>query len=83
MAAAGSGVVNSYTVLEYPQFPGYTYPLIIVLVDLAEGTRITAQLVDCDPDAVDFGMAVHARIQQDPDGFKLPVFYPSATESAD
>ncbi len=74
--AGGGGAVFSYTVLEHPQFPGYSYPIIIVLVDLEEGTRITAELVDCDPGEVEFGMAVTVRIQEDSDGFKLPVFYP-------
>lgn len=72
--ASGRGSICSYTVLTHPKFPGYSYPLIIVLVDLEEGTRITSQLVDCEPDAVDFGLAVQMHIQEDPDGFKLPVF---------
>jgi uncharacterized OB-fold protein len=42
VAAGGKGTVTSYTTLYHPQFPGYEYPLIIVLVDLEEGTRITA-----------------------------------------
>ena len=74
--ASGKGTVCSYTVLRHPQFPGFSYPLVIILVDLEEGTRLTSQLVDCDPAAVDFGMAVEMLIQQDPDGFKLPVFRP-------
>ncbi len=72
--ASGRGTICSYTVLTYPQFPGYQYPLIIVLVDLEEGTRLTSQLVDCDPADVDFDLPVQMSIQQDPDGFKLPVF---------
>ena len=74
--SSGRGTVCSYTVLRHPQFPGFSYPLVIILVDLEEGTRLTSQLVDCDPAAVDFGMAVEMLIQQDPDGFKLPVFKP-------
>ena len=72
--ASGEGTVCSFTNLHYPEFPGYQYPLIIVLVDLVEGTRITSQLVDCDPDEVEFGMAVQMHIHEDDDGFKLPVF---------
>jgi uncharacterized OB-fold protein len=77
--ASGRGSVCSYTVLHYPQFPGYEYPLVIVLVDLEEGTRLTSQLVDCDPTAVEFGMAVRMRIHEDADGFRLPVFTPADT----
>lgn len=75
--ASGAGTVCSYTVLTHPQFPGYQYPLIIILVDLAEGTRLTSQLVDCEPENVEFGLPVEMIIQEDPDGFKLPVFKPA------
>jgi len=72
--ASGRGTICSYTVLTHPQFPGYDYPLVIVLVDLEEGTRLLSQLVDCEPAAVDFGLPVQMHIQEDADGFKLPVF---------
>ena len=77
VASCGRGTVCSFTVLRYPEFPGYRYPLIIVLIDLQEGTRIVSQLLDCEPDAVRFGMAVELRIHEDPDGFKLPMFVPA------
>ena len=77
VAAGGRGTVASYTVLYHPQFPGYEYPLILVLVDLEEGTRITAELKQCDPGAVDFGMAVSAFIHEDEDGFRIPMFRPA------
>lgn len=72
--ASGNGTICSYTVLTHPRFPGYDYPLIIVLVDLEEGTRLTSQLVDCTPTEVDFELPVVMTIQRDADGFKLPVF---------
>ena len=72
--SSGRGTIASFTVLTHPQFPGYNYPLIIILVDLEEGTRLTSELVDCAPEAVDFGLAVEMVIHEDPDGFKLPVF---------
>ena len=72
--SSGKGSICSYTVLHHPQFPGYDYPLIIVLVDLVEGTRLTSQLVGCQPQDVDFGLPVEMFIQRDPDGFALPVF---------
>jgi uncharacterized OB-fold protein len=75
--ASGRGTICSYTVLHYPEFPGYEYPLVIVLVDLEEGTRVTSQLLNVDPSDVDFGMAVEMVIHEDPDGFKLPMFQPA------
>ena len=77
VAASGRGVVNSYTVLHHPPFPGYHYPLIIVLVDLEEGTRMTSQLVECEPEQAQFDMPVELLIHTDPDGFRLPVFRPA------
>lgn len=75
--ASGRGTVSSYTVLHHPAFPGYDYPLIIVLVDLEEGTRFTCQLLNCSPEDVSFGMDVEMVIHTDPDGFKLPMFQPA------
>ena len=72
--SSGKGSICSYTILTHPKFPGYDYPLIIILVDLEEGTRLTSQLVDCEPENVDFDLPVEMLIQEDPDGFKLPVF---------
>jgi uncharacterized OB-fold protein len=83
LESEGRGTVASYTVLHHPQFPGYDYPLIIVLVDLVEGTRLIAQLQDCESTDVEFGMAVESFIQQDPDGFKIPMFRPVATANGE
>jgi uncharacterized protein len=74
LESSGKGTICSYTVLHHPQFSGYDYPLIIVLVDLAEGTRLTSQLVGCRPQDVDFGLPIEMLIQRDADGFALPVF---------
>ena len=43
--ASGRGTIASLTVLTSPQFPGNDSPLIIILVELEEGTRLTSQLV--------------------------------------
>lgn len=80
IAACGRGTVVSYTTLYHPQFPGYEYPLKIVLVDLEEGTRITSSLTGCAPEEVDFGMAVEAYIHEDDDGFRIPMFRPAPKE---
>ena len=77
ISSSGKGTVCSFTVLHHPKFPGYEYPLIIVLVELAEGTRITSQLTGCEPDKVDFDMPVEMVMQRDADGFQLPYFRPS------
>lgn len=75
--SSGRGTIASYTVLHHPRFPGFEYPLIIVLVELEEGTRFTSQLLQCEPDEVQFDMAVEMVIHEDPDGFRLPMFQPA------
>ena len=75
--SASVGYCLWFTVLHHPKFPGYDYPLIIVLVELAEGTRITSQLTGCEPDEVDFDMPVEMVMQLDADGFQLTYFRPS------
>ena len=79
--ASGKSSICSFTVLRHPQFPGYEYPLIIILVDLEEGTRLTSQLVDCAPEDVEFDMPVTMKIHEDPDGFKIPVFVPAGGDA--
>ncbi len=74
--ACGRGHLHTYTVLHNPRFPGYQYPITIAVVDLEEGERIVSQLVDCERDAVTIGMPLQMHMQEDADGFKLPVFRP-------
>lgn len=77
VTATGRGTVSSFTVLHHPQFPGFEYPLVIILVELDEGTHFTSQLVNASPEQVQFGMSVEMIIQEDPDGFCLPMFQPA------
>lgn len=82
VTASGRGAIESFTVLHHPQFPGFEYPLIIILVELEEGTRFTSQLVNCAPEDVRFGMPVTMVMHEDPDGFRLPMFEPAQGAAA-
>ena len=82
VSASGRGTLCSYTVLYHPQFPGYEYPLIIILVDLEEGTRFTSQLINCAPEDVTFGMSLEMVMHEDPDGFRIPMFQPAQGAAA-
>ena len=67
----GLGTVVESTVVHVPA-PGYDdqVPYAIALVELDEGCRLTAQIVDCEPAAVGVGMRVRPvfrRIQEDGD----------------
>jgi uncharacterized OB-fold protein len=72
----GAGAVHSFVVIHHPQVPGYEYPLVCALIDLAEGTRFVSNVVGCDAKDVHVGMKVQARIEQVDDELKLPLFRP-------
>jgi uncharacterized OB-fold protein len=75
--ATGRGTVRTFTVIHYPQFPGYEYPIVSVIVDLEEGERMVSTLVDCKPEDCCIGMAVEVVIHEDEDGFKIPFVRPA------
>jgi uncharacterized OB-fold protein len=60
-----------------PEIPGYEYPLVVVLVELEEGTRIVSNLVGIDPKDVKIGMPVKVSIEQVDPALKLPLFRPA------
>jgi uncharacterized OB-fold protein/acyl dehydratase len=78
IAASGHATLTTFTIVHYPQFPGYEYPMISIIVDLEEGERMASTLIDCAPDDVTIGMALQAVIHEDEDGFKIPFFRPAS-----
>jgi len=60
LEASGRGTVYSFVVAHHPPIPPFEYPNPIVLVELAEGTRIVSNLLGVDPDAIRVGMPVRA-----------------------
>ena len=56
--ASGRGAIHSFVVAHHPPVPPFVYPNVIVLVELAEGTRLVSRLVGVDPDEVRIGMPV-------------------------
>ncbi len=77
VAASGRGTVHTFTVIHYPQVPGYDYPLVSIIVDLEEGERMVSTLVDCKPEDCRIGLPVAVVIHEDEDGFKIPFFRPA------
>jgi uncharacterized OB-fold protein/acyl dehydratase len=75
--SSGRATVHTFTVIHYPQVPGYEYPIIAIIVDLEEGERMASTLVECKPEDASIGMAVEAVIHEDEDGFKIPFFRPA------
>ena len=74
--ASGSGTVYSHTILHHPKFPGFEYPVICALIELAEGTRIVSNVVGCEADDVRIGMPVQVSIENVDEEMKLPLFRP-------
>lgn len=61
--ASGRGVIHSFVVAHHPPIAPFTYPNVIVLVELAEGTRLVSRLVGVEPDDVRIGMAVQVEFE--------------------
>jgi uncharacterized OB-fold protein/acyl dehydratase len=74
--SAGRGYVYSYVVVHHPQVPAFDYPLSIALVELEEGTRLVADLVEVDPGDVHIGMPVEVQMVAVDDELTLPMFRP-------
>jgi uncharacterized OB-fold protein/acyl dehydratase len=74
---SGRGTLHTFTVIHYPQFPGYDFPICAALVDLEEGVRMVSDVMDCKPEALKIGMKLQAYVHEDDDGFKLPLFRPA------
>ena len=70
------GEIYSFVEMHYPKFPGYQYPLIVAVINLAEGTRIIANIKGCEGDDVFIGMKVKGKVEKIDDKNTLPQFYP-------
>ena len=77
---SGEGVVYSYTVARRPTHSAFAaqVPMVIAIVELVEGPRLTTNIVGCDPAAVSIGMPVVVDyIDGDDTDVTLPVFRPA------
>ena len=71
---SGRGVVHSYVFVHQPQLPGFTYPLPVVLAQMAEGVRLVGNLSDVAPEAVRIGMPVEVEFREVEPGYALYAF---------
>jgi uncharacterized OB-fold protein len=74
--ASGLGEVYSYVVHHHPPVPGRTTPYVVALVELAEGVRVLAELVDVPPAEVDIGLPVRIGFTKVDDDLTMPVWRP-------
>ena len=70
----GRGKVYSFAEIHHPQFPIFDYPLLAVLVELEEGTRILSNLVGVSADEIEVGMPVMLAIEATDPELNLPLF---------
>ena len=77
--AAGRGVVYSFTITRLPPegFEGLE-PYVLASVDLPEGTRMMARLLNCPIDRVRIGLPVRVVWEKLTDEISLPQFEPDA-----
>lgn len=74
IVSSGLGEVYSYVVHHHPPVPGHTLPFVIALVELEEGVRLLAELVDVAPDDVSVGMPVRIDFARVDDELTMPVW---------
>lgn len=72
--ASGAGQVFSYVVHHHPPVPGKQLPLVIALVELAEGVRVLAEMPGINPDQVGIGMPVEIDFLRIDDDLVLPAW---------
>jgi len=74
--AAGTGSVYSYVVHHHPPVPGKELPIVIALVELAEGVRMVGELIGIDPDQVQIGIPVRVSFARVGEDLVLPRWRP-------
>ncbi len=74
VVAEGVGEVYSFVVHHHPPMPGKRLPFVVALVELAEGVRLLAELIDVDPAEVRVGLPVRVDFQRVDSDLTLPVW---------
>ena len=72
VVASGRGTVYSYVVHHAPPVPGKTLPFVVAVVELEEGVRMVAELVDADLSAVAIGVPVELALTKIDNDLTLP-----------
>jgi hypothetical protein len=79
--AAGTGTVYSYVVHRHPPVPGKKLPIIVALVELAEGVRMLGELTGIEPSDVRIGMPVRVSFDSIAEDLVLPSWRPDVPGS--
>ena len=76
--ATGRGTIYSWVVGHEPFLPAFRHllPLVMVLVEVAEGPRLVGYMVNVRPEEMRFGMPVRVVFERLNDRVTLPVWEP-------
>jgi uncharacterized OB-fold protein len=72
--AAGTGTIYASTQIRYRLSAEFPSTYVLALVDLPEGVRMMADILDAEIEDVPIGTAVELDFETLPDGKKLPQF---------
>ncbi len=77
---SGRGEIFSFNIMHHVYHPAFAreVPYAVVVVKLAEGPKITSNLVDCPVERIRIGMPVEVTFEDVGDGITLPKFRPCA-----
>jgi uncharacterized OB-fold protein len=74
VVAAGTGEVYSYVVQHHPPVPGKQLPIVVALVQLPEGVRMTGELLGVSRERVRIGLPVRVEFVRVDDALTLPAW---------
>jgi uncharacterized protein len=72
--ASGHGTLYTWTAVHRAPAPGFAVPLVLAVVELAEGPAMMSNLVGCAEADIRIGMALRVRFEQVAAGVHLPRF---------
>jgi uncharacterized OB-fold protein len=77
--ASGRAVLYTWSVVHQNDLPPFSerVPYVAAVVDLTEGPRMMTNVVDCDADALEVGMALSVDYRDLDEAITIPVFVPA------
>ena len=79
MEASGQGVLHTFTVIRQNRSEAFAdlVPYAVGIVELAEGVRMMSNIVECDVEALEIGMALEVVLLRASDDVGLPFWRPA------
>ena len=79
--ASGRASLYTYSVVHHNDLPPFAQrvPYVAAVVELEEGPRMMTNVVDCEPEVLEIGMALEVTFRRETDEVALPVFRPAGS----